>query len=133
MSKPQIVKIGDQEFELQRITARRGLKAASLILPHLAPLRPTLEAILGRQDNERVGLSAIMDGLQVLAPVLDPDTFLEIGECVTGIPRETLAEAPLEDVFAATVKGLAQLDLAAILKAASSLFGQQLAPVAEET
>ncbi|OGS01181.1 MAG: hypothetical protein A2V88_08860 [Elusimicrobia bacterium RBG_16_66_12] len=81
----------------------------------------------GRSSNQEVVGTAIMDAVAAIAPLLDPDTFLEIAECVTGLEAAVLADAPLEDVLTAAAKGLSMLDLRAIMAAAGSLFAQHLA------
>lgn len=128
MNGIETIKLGDQEYPLERITARRGLTAAFLIVPHINGLRPILENIAaqpkGAKGQTRLGIGLLMDGIKTLGPVLEPDSFLAIASAVTGIPVEVLADAPLEDVLAATLKGVGNLDLVAIMSAGMALFGQ---------
>lgn len=128
MVNAETIKLGDQEYPLERITARRGLTAAFLIVPHIHGLRPILEDIAtqGRsaKGQTRLGVGLLMDCIKSLGPVLEPDTFLTIASAVTGIPVDVLGDAPLEDVLAATLKGVASLDLMAIMRAGMGLFGQ---------
>ena len=138
MDNGETIKLGDQEYPLERITARRGLTAAFLIVPHINGLRPILESIVtqpkGAKGQTRLGIGLLMDGLKTLGPVLEPETFLAIASAVTGISVEVLGEAPLEDVLAATLKGLTRLDVLAIMNAGMALFGQaqRLSVPAEE-
>lgn len=138
MDNAETIKLGDQEYPLERITARRGLTAAFLIVPHIHGLRPILEDIASQpksaKGQTRLGIGLLMDSIKSLGPVLEPDTFLAITSAVTGIPADVLADAPLEDVLAATLKGVASLDLMAIMRAGMGLFGQaqRLSERAEE-
>jgi len=122
----ETVNIGGTDYTLGRISARRGLTAASLIIPHISALKPILEAAAalpqGKRTTPRHGITILMDAINVLAPLLDPDTFLEIASAVTGVPPDALGDAPLEDVLDASIKGLARLDLVRIIQAVMGLF-----------
>ncbi len=127
MNGIETIKLGATEYPLARITARRGLTAAYLIVPHIHGLRSILDDLARQPDEEgmsRLGIGLLMEALKALGPVLEPDKFLAIAEAVTGIPADTLGEAPLEDVLAATLKGVSSLDLMAIMRAGMGLFGQ---------
>ena len=128
MSEPETVKLGDMDYPLQRISARRGLTAAALLIPYVSALKPVLEKAAtapgGKHPRPAVGMAVLMETVEALAPVLNPDTFLQVATAVTGIETEVLAEAPLEDVLAATVKAVRTLNLLEIVKAGMAVFGQ---------
>jgi len=130
--EPETVMLGDKEYPLGRITARRGLTAAALLIPHIPALRPMLEEAAapqrGKQPSAVLGIKLFMSMVDVLAPVLQPDTFLAVANAVTGIETEILADAPLEDVLAATLKAVKTLNLAEIVKAGMAVFAQAEPP-----
>jgi len=69
-----------------------------------------------------LGLAVIFDGLQALAPLLEPDAFLDLAAAVTGIPKEVIGEARFDQVLTATMAGLGRLNLPAIMASATELF-----------
>jgi hypothetical protein len=82
----------------------------------------------GKQPSAVLGIKLFMSMVDVLAPVLQPDTFLAVANAVTGIETEILADAPLEDVLAATLKAVKTLNLAEIVKAGMAVFAQAEPP-----
>jgi len=128
MPELESVKLGDEEFPLKQITARRGLTAASLLLPYVSALKPVLEKAAGgrpgKAPSPAMGMTLLMETLNALAPVLNPETFLEVASAATGIEKEMLAEAPLEDVLAATMRALKALNLMEIVRTGMGIFGQ---------
>jgi hypothetical protein len=126
MPDPETVKLGDKDVELKRITARRGLTAATLLMPYVSALKPMLEKAAGTPANKlgrpKVGMGMLMETISLLAPILEPEAFLDVATAVTGIEKETLAEAPLEDVLAATLKAVRTLNLTEIVRASMGMF-----------
>jgi len=127
MVDQEMVKLGDTEYPLGKITARRGLTAAALLAPHISALRPVFESAVagpkGKQPNAARGIGLAMQTIDALAPLLDADTFLKIAAAATGIGEDILAEAPLEDVITATLTAIKKLNIMQLLTSAMGAIG----------
>lgn len=124
------VTLGGKEVPLMPLTARRGLTAATLLLPHLAAFRPVISRVVELRDNpgeqaeRRLGVELLMDGLGFMGPLLKPETFLAIAEAVTGISAQELGDAALDEVLVATARGLTRINMMAVLGAGVDVFTQ---------
>lgn len=120
--------LGGKEVQLVPLTARRSLAAATILLPHIAALKPVLKQAMDRPAGDRKartwGLNILLDALLLTAPLLQPDTFLDLTSQLTGLPQEELGEAPPADVLILTTRALTTIDLAGILRALMAVYGQ---------
>ncbi len=125
--------LGEETHTIHRLSTRDGLNIGSTILGYGRKLQGPLTKWLpefGREgrsneENIEVGLALLGD----LSDILDAEDLLRVGAATLGLPLETVAEAPLEDVLNAVADAFELNSMPAILDACRRIWesGRRLA------
>lgn len=127
-----MVKLGETEYTIPPLSARRGLEAAALITPYLVQLRGTIEGIVnnpptltapGPVDQQR-NVAILFDVIEVLLPLFGADNLITLGHLLTDIDQGVLGDAPLTEAIAAVVAAITAVDFRGALGGATELMSQ---------
>lgn len=120
------VTLGGKQHQIPPLSAQRGLEAAEMFIPYLLTLRPAIEEIAGDRAAGREGRSYTEIGMELAAailPQLKAADVLKLGQLLTGIDYDELAEAPLPQTLEAIIAAVKAVDFSGLMGTANRLIG----------
>ena len=120
------VRLSGIDHVIPPLSADRGLQAAEMFVPYLLTLRPAIEEVAAARASGSEGRSYTEIGMEIAAAILPQikgADILKLGQLLTGIDYEELAQAPLPETIEAIIVAVKAVDFSALVATATKLMG----------